>query len=133
MCLHMHHIHGNWKKKKKKKYAVIVWYFKCISKNSDYIYLTSDNPQFESVRDICSEIAKYIKDKDKFEIIENRKEAITKAIMNADEGDIVVLLAKGGEKYIQINNVNVEYEGDMEIAKEVLKLKNNNSKKLIYN
>ena len=79
------------------------------------------------------EIAKYIKDKDKFEIIENRKEAITKAIMNANEGDIVVLLAKGGEKYIQINNVNVEYEGDMEIAKEVLKLKNNNSKKLIYN
>ena len=104
-----------------------------VGDNSDYIYLTSDNPQFESVRDICMEIAKYIKDKDKFEIIENRKEAITKAIMNANEGDIVVLLAKGGEKYIQINNVNVEYEGDMEIAKEVLKLKNNNSKKLIYN
>ena len=104
-----------------------------VGDNSDYIYLTSDNPQFESVRDICLEIAKYIKEKDKFEIIENRKEAITKAILNANEGDIVVLLAKGGEKYIQINNVNVEYEGDMEIAKEVLKLKNNNTKKLIYN
>ena len=104
-----------------------------VGDNSDYIYLTSDNPQFESVRDICLEIAKYIREKDKFEIIENRKDAITKAILNAKEGDIVVLLAKGGEKYIQINNVNVEYEGDMEIAKEVLKLKNNNEKKLIYN
>ena len=104
-----------------------------VGDNSDYIYLTSDNPQFESVRDICLDIAKYIKQKEKFEIIENRKEAITKAIMNADEGDIIVLLAKGGEKYIQINNVNVEYEGDMEIAKNVLKMKNNNAKKLIYN
>ena len=104
-----------------------------VGDNSDYIYLTSDNPQFESVRNICLEIAKYIKEKDKFEIIENRKEAITKAINNANEGDIVVLLAKGGEKYIQINNVNVEYEGDMEIAKQALKFKNNNAKKLIYN
>ena len=104
-----------------------------VGDNSDYIYLTADNPQFESVRDICLEIAKYIKDKDKFEIIENRKEAITKAINNANKGDVVVLLAKGGEKYIQINNVNIEYEGDMEIARQVLKLKNNNEKKLIYN
>ena len=104
-----------------------------VGDNSDYIYLTSDNPQFESVKDICLEIAKYIKEKDKFEIIENRKEAITKAIFNANEGDIVVLLAKSGEKYIQVNNVNVEYEGDMEIAKQVLKLKNNNTKKYIYN
>ena len=103
-----------------------------VGANSDYIYLTSDNPQFESVYDICMDIAKYIKQKDKFEIIENRKEAINKAIMNASDGDIVVLLAKGGEKYIQINNENVEYEGDLEIAKQALKKKSENKKQLSY-
>ena len=108
---------------RRKEFGEIVGYY------SDYIYLTSDNPQFESVQDICLEIAKYIKQKDKYEIIENRKEAIRKAIMNAEKGNIVVLLAKGGEKYIQINNINVEYEGDMEIAKEVLK----NKKEVLHN
>ena len=103
-----------------------------VGDNSDYIYLTSDNPQFESVYDICMDIAKYIKQKDKFEIIENRKEAINKAIMNAKDGDIVVLLAKGGEKYIQINNENIEYEGDLEIAKQALKIKNESTKQLSY-
>ena len=104
-----------------------------VGDNSDYVYLTADNPQFESVRDICLDIAKYIKQKDKFEIIENRKEAIKKAIMNANDGDIVVLLAKGGEKYIQINNENIEYEGDLEIAKQVLEMKSKNMKQLLYN
>lgn len=103
-----------------------------VGNNSDYIYLTSDNPQFESVYDICMDIAKYIKQKDKFEIIENRKEAINKAIMNANDGDIVVLLAKGGEKYIQINNENIEYEGDLEIAKQALKKKSEKKKQVSY-
>ena len=92
-----------------------------VGENSDYIYLTADNPQFESVKDICMDIAKYIKDKSKFEIVEDRKEAIQKAIMNAKEGDIVVLLAKGGEHYMQINNESIKYEGDLNIAKKVLK------------
>lgn len=43
--------------------------------------------------------------------------------MNAKEGDIVVLLAKGGENYMQINNKNIEYEGDLTIAKSALKRK----------
>ena len=93
-----------------------------VGDNSDYIYLTADNPQFESVTDICNDIAKYIKEKDKFEIIENRKLAIEKAIITAKKGDVIVLLAKGGEKYIQVNNQNIEYEGDMKIAKDVLKI-----------
>ena len=33
-----------------------------VGDNSDYIYLTADNPQFESVTDICNDIAKYIRE-----------------------------------------------------------------------
>lgn len=103
-----------------------------VGKYSDYIYLTADNPQFEKVRDICNDIAKYIEDKNKFEIIEDRKEAINTAIMNSNEGDIVVLLAKGGEDYIQINNENVKYEGDLNIAKDALKIYNTRKNEVLY-
>ena len=38
---------------------------KIVGNNSDYIYLTTDDPQFEKVRDICNEIGRYINDKTK--------------------------------------------------------------------
>lgn len=96
---------------------------KIVGDNSDYIYLTANDPQFENVQDICNDIAKYIEKKDKYEIIVDRKEAVQKAIMNAEKGDVVVLLAKGGEHYIKIKNENVNYEGDLTIAKSVLRKK----------
>ena len=96
---------------------------KIVGDNSDYIYLTANDPQFEDVRDICQDIAKFINKKDKYEIITDRKEAVKKAIMNSKKGDVVVLLAKGGEQYIKIKNENVKYEGDLTIARNVLNSK----------
>ena len=96
---------------------------KIVGDNSDYIYLTANDPQFEDVRDICQDIAKFINKKDKYEIITDRKEAVKKAIINSKKGDVVVLLAKGGEQYIKIKNENVKYEGDLTIARNVLNSK----------
>ena len=93
---------------------------KIVGSNSDYIYLTANDPQFENVQDICKDIAKYIEKKDKYEIIIDRKEAVSKAIRKSKKGDIVVLLAKGGEHYIKIKDENVKYEGDLAIEKKVL-------------
>ena len=93
-----------------------------VGKESDYIYLTADDPQFEEVRDICEEIGKYIKDKSKYEIIEDRKKAIEKAFKNSKDGDIIVLLSKGTDKYQRIKNVDVPYESDPKIAKKNLKM-----------
>ena len=101
---------------------------KIVGDNSDYIYLTANDPQFENVQDICNDIAQYITKKDKYEIIVDRKEAVQKAIMNAKKGDVVVLLAKGGEHYIKIKNECVSYEGDLTIAKSVLKKKRSRTK-----
>lgn len=93
-----------------------------VGKESDYIYLTADDPQFEEVRDICEEIGKYIEDKSKYEIIEDRKKAIEKAFKNSKDGDIIVLLSKGTDKYQRIKNVDVPYESDPKIAKKNLKM-----------
>lgn len=68
---------------------------KIVGDNSDYVYLTANDPQFEEVQDICQDIAKYISKKDKYEIIVDRKEAVKKAIMHSKKGDVIVLLAKG--------------------------------------
>ena len=99
-----------------------------VGENSDYVYLTANDPQFENVQDICNDIAQYISKKDKYEIIVDRKEAVQKAIMNAKKGDVVVLLAKGGENYIKIKNENVSYEGDLTIAKSVLRKRHSKEK-----
>ena len=42
--------------------------------NADYMYLTAEDPQFEDVREICQEIASYLKPYNTpYEIIEDRR------------------------------------------------------------
>ena len=73
--------------------------------------------EFEEVKDICKDIASYI-EKEKYEIVEDRKEAVEKALTNAKEGDVVVLLAKGEETYQKVRGVFTPYESDLNLAKE---------------
>ena len=89
------------------------------SKYCNKIYLTADDPQFESVKDICLELASYIECT--YEIIEERKEAIEKAYENMKEGSVLCLLAKGEDKYQQIRGKFEDYESDIEIAKRLTK------------
>ncbi len=102
--------------KRRKDFGVIV------GDNSDYIYLTAEDPQFEDVKDICMEINKYIEDNAKYEIIEDRKEAVEKAISNAKEGDVIVLLAKGAETYQKVKGIFTPYESDLAITKRMLEI-----------
>ncbi|MBR1883698.1 MAG: UDP-N-acetylmuramyl-tripeptide synthetase [Clostridia bacterium] len=91
-----------------------------VGMSSDYIYLTAEDPQFEEVSKICADIAAYIPEKTKYEVIEDRTEAVEKAIKNALEGDVVVLLAKGEEDYQKVRGVFTYYESDLKIAKRML-------------
>lgn len=86
--------------------------------HSSYIYLTAEDPQYEQITDICEEIASYIKCP--YEIIEDRTEAIEKAISNAKSGDIVALLAKGEETYQKVKGLIVPYESDLLVAKRLM-------------
>ena len=88
-----------------------------VGKYSDYIYLTAEDPQFEEVKDICNDIASYI-DAGKYEIVEDRKEAVLKAFANAKQGDVVVLLAKGEETYQKVRGVFTPYESDLKLTEE---------------
>lgn len=95
--------------------------FGCIvGASSDYIYLTAEDPQFEEVSKICADIAAYIPSGKEYEVVEDRKEAVEKAIKNAKKGDVIVLLAKGEEDYQKVRNVFTPYESDLKIAKRLL-------------
>lgn len=89
--------------------------------NADYLYLTAEDPQFEDVRSICEEIASFVKPYGiPYEIIEDRAQAVEKAITTAQKGDVIVLAAKGEEVYQKVRGEYVYYESDLAIAKRLL-------------
>ncbi len=88
--------------------------------NSDYIYLTAVDPQFEDITRICEDIAQYIPKDTGYEIVPDRRTAIGKAIGDAKKGDVVVLVGKGEEEYQKINGVSVKYESDLAIARDLM-------------
>lgn len=97
-----------------------------VGKASDYVYLTAEDPQFEDVKTICGEIAGYMPDT-AYEIICDRAEAVKKAVSGAGAGDVVVLLAKGGENYQKVKGKYEFYESDVAIAKNILDQKQSES------
>jgi len=89
-------------------------------KFADYSILTSDNPRFEDPMDILDAIEKGIEPTGaKYEIIENRRDAIRQAMEMAVGGDIIVLAGKGHETYQDICGVKLPFD-EKEIVGELL-------------
>lgn len=86
---------------------------------ADMIILTEEDPRNENPIEICEEIATGIHDKP-YVIIEGRYDAIRQAVEIADEGDTIIIMGKGDERYIAREFGREPYEGDDAIAKEVL-------------
>ena len=88
--------------------------------NSNISIITSDNPRFENEMDIIDDILKGINTKlDNYLIIQDRKEAIKKAIEIYEKQDLIIIAGKGHEDY-QIKGNKKYYFDDKKIAKEIL-------------
>ncbi len=90
---------------------------------ADLSVLTSDNPRFEKVSDINDDIKKTLNETggDYLEI-EDRKEAIAYAVTHAFPGDVIIMLGKGHEDYIETEGIRYhfsEHEAIEEIVKEI--------------
>ncbi len=80
-------------------------------KLADHCILTSDNPRTENPMVILAAIEKGIKPTGgSYEVIENRRDAIKKALVMAEEGDIIVLAGKGHETYQEIMGVKRPFD-----------------------
>ena len=86
---------------------------------SDIAIVTSDNPRTEEPSSIIKDILVGIK-KDNFEMIENREEAIKKAISIAKDGDVIVIAGKGHEDYQILKTGKIHFD-EREIVDGILK------------
>lgn len=87
---------------------------------SDYSIITSDNPRTEDAESIMKEIEAGMKVLDcTYEMIEDRKQAIEKALSMAKKDDVILIAGKGHEDY-QIIGTTKNHFDDAEIVKVIL-------------
>ena len=91
---------------------------KIASEMSKKVFITSDNPRNENPFEIIKEIKVGI-NKDNFEVIENRKEAIRRAIEDTEDNAVILIAGKGHESYQEINGIRNHFS-DKEIAEKYL-------------
>jgi len=88
---------------------------------SDKIILTMEDPGEKNVRLICEEIAQYVKQNNhNYEIIEDRTEAIKRAILSQELETVVLITGKGNERYQRIGTGNIKYPSDVDNATRFL-------------
>ena len=90
---------------------------KVASKYSKHIVVTSDNPRFEEPKKIIEDILNGIADKSNVIVIQDRKEALKKAINLANDKSVVLILGKGDESAQIIGDKKFEFSDKDEIFK----------------
>jgi len=85
---------------------------------SEKLWITSDNPRYENIKDINSDITKEMIGNN-FEIINDRGTALSEAINEIDSGDLLVVLGKGRENFQDIEGKKFPYS-DIEIIESYL-------------
>lgn len=86
---------------------------------ADYSILTSDNPRTEEPGKIIREIADGFNNSEKYEIIEDRKQAIIRAISLAGDNDVVLVAGKGHENFQVFGNKTMAFD-DRQVVRDVL-------------
>ncbi|WP_078380986.1 UDP-N-acetylmuramoyl-L-alanyl-D-glutamate--2,6-diaminopimelate ligase [Sutcliffiella halmapala] len=82
---------------------------------------TSDNPRTEDPKQIFSDMESGVVNRS-YEIVEDRRKAIFKAVLEAKPGDVVLIAGKGHETYQLIGDEVLEFD-DRKIALEAIHLK----------
>ncbi|MBQ6707727.1 MAG: UDP-N-acetylmuramoyl-L-alanyl-D-glutamate--2,6-diaminopimelate ligase [Clostridia bacterium] len=93
---------------------------KIAAERSDFVVVTSDNPRSEDPMEIIDEIISGIKRKKNVYAIEDRKEAIRKAMSIAKPNDIILLAGKGHETYQVLKTGKIHFD-EREAIAEILK------------
>ena len=82
--------------------------------------ITSDNPRTEEPRAIINDILAGMLDAGQAKVMEGRAEAVTNAVMQAKENDVVLVAGKGHEDYQEVKGVKHHFD-DREQLKEIFK------------
>lgn len=90
-------------------------------KYADDIFLTAEDPGFEKVVDICTEIGSYVEKQNHcYEIFEERGDAIRVAVENAQEKTLIVMTGKGHETFQKVEGRYDDTVSDVEYITQYL-------------
>ena len=101
------------------------WAYSYFIKNADKIYITTNDYASSNVSELLKSQENEIKGKIAYEVIENRKTAIKKAIEESEEGDVIFISGRGNKKVFCNNTKTVEMYLDKEIVNNEIKGKKN--------
>lgn len=91
--------------------------------HSDFAILTSDNPRTEDPKQILNDIEKGIQGMEgTYCVIPDRREAIYRAVREANAGDLVLILGKGHEDYQIIGTEKTHFDDREEARKAIQSL-----------
>ena len=82
---------------------------KIVNKYSDICLYTSDDPREEKVSKIIKEMLSFYKKKKEYYIIEKREEAIEKALSIVQKDDIILVLGRGRDNIMHVQNKDIIY------------------------
>lgn len=92
---------------------------------SDYTVITTDNPRSENEIAIAYEVATSLEYKQcSYNIIIDREKALQHALFSAKDGDTVMIMGKGHEKYQQFGNIRYPFS-DKDTVLRIRQQKNN--------
>jgi UDP-N-acetylmuramoyl-L-alanyl-D-glutamate--2,6-diaminopimelate ligase len=93
---------------------------KAAGQYSDYCIITSDNPRTESQEKIAADIEEGLYQTGcNYEIIDERRKAIARALAMYRKGDMIIIAGKGHESY-QIIGSSKTYFSDRETVRELI-------------
>ncbi len=93
-----------------------------VARMADYAILTSDNPRKENPSEIIAQIRAGMQATHEYEVVEDRYEAIVRALSLAEKGDVVLIAGKGHENYQEFANTVIPFD-DRQVVRECLGIK----------
>uniref|UniRef100_UPI001178BCCC UDP-N-acetylmuramoyl-L-alanyl-D-glutamate--2, 6-diaminopimelate ligase n=1 Tax=Crenothrix polyspora TaxID=360316 RepID=UPI001178BCCC len=88
---------------------------------ADYVIVTDDNPRFETSEAIIEDILRECQS-NKIQVIQNRKNAIQQAVINATATDCIVIAGKGHETYQDIKGIKMPFS-DRQVVMDALNMR----------
>lgn len=88
-----------------------------VATNADVAIFCYEDPRGEDPKEIIDMMITDIRDRDNYEIVIDRSEAIKHAINIAQEGDIVMILGKGNETYQKLKTGKIYFNDEEEAIK----------------
>ena len=92
-----------------------------LKKYADYAYLTENDNASQSVLEICRELKGYLEDVIPSTIIEDREEAIRKAILESNPYDVIFISGRGNRRILCTTKDRMKLVKDEDVVKKVLK------------